>query len=279
MDKFTTVHTGIINKLESQHQQPVNYFLPLGAEKIPLNPLLGTTIRLSYQQHIFCIHCGRKIKKSFNQGYCFPCTQRLAACDLCIVKPELCHYAQGTCREPQWADQHCMLTHVVYLALTSGVKVGITRQSQIPTRWIDQGATLALPIYQVSNRLLAGLLEVTIATKIPDKTDWRRMLKYTPDHQDLLALRDRLWQEVHPKEQELLEKFGPHSVQKINLKESTPIQYPFRSLPEKIKALNFDTTAEIQGELLGIKGQYLLFDTGVLNMRKFAGYEIQLQHA
>ena len=133
---------GNLLKMTSQLQQDtVLYSLPIGSEQVPLNPYIGKTIRLEYSGQINCIACGRKTKKSFNQGYCFPCMRSLAECDMCIVRPEQCHFDQGTCRDEQWALRHCMQEHIVYLANSSGLKVGITRHTQIPTRWIDQGAT------------------------------------------------------------------------------------------------------------------------------------------
>ena len=129
------------------------YSMPIGDQLVPMNALIGKMLTLDFQGQINCVHCGRLTKKSFNQGYCYPCFQRLAQCDICIVSPEKCHYAAGTCRDPEWGESHCMIDHVVYLANSSGVKVGITRGTQVPTRWIDQGAVSALPIFRVRTRL------------------------------------------------------------------------------------------------------------------------------
>ena len=131
---------GTLSKMKSELHSPVQYGLPLGDAVEPLNPHLGQRVQLRYTGRIFCVHCGRKTSKSFDQGYCFPCFRSLAQCDTCIVKPEQCHFAHGTCREPEWAQQFCFRSHTVYLANSSGLKVGITRDNQVPTRWIDQGA-------------------------------------------------------------------------------------------------------------------------------------------
>ena len=141
---------------------PVTYQLPLDEQRLPLNGLLGESIRMTFTGEIHCIHCGRRSNKSFNQGYCYPCFSKLAQCDSCIVSPEKCHYFEGTCREPDWADSHCMVDHIVYLANSSGVKVGITRETQLPTRWIDQGAVQALPILRVKTRQQSGLVETAL---------------------------------------------------------------------------------------------------------------------
>jgi hypothetical protein len=258
------------------HPQGIDYALPLGDELLALNPLLGKELQLVFDNAIHCIACKRKIKKSFNQGYCFPCSQRLAACDICILRPELCHFDQGTCREPEWAQTHCMQKHFVYLANTSAVKVGITRASQIPTRWIDQGANQALPIYQTRNRYIAGLLEVAIKKFVTDRTDWRRMLKGDAQPENLIGERDKIWLALKNHTKELLDKFGESGFMRVDEKEVVQIQFPVSRYPEKIKSLNFDKTAEISGELLGMKGQYLILDTGVLNVRKFTGYHISV---
>ena len=135
---------GNIVKMKVGHDTPVTYALPVGEQTVPLNPLLGKNISLCFDGEINCINCGRKTNKSFQQGYCYPCMQSLARCDLCILKPELCHYHKGSCREPEWGRDNCMIDHIVYLAVSSGLKVGITRHSQVPTRWIDQGAAAVM---------------------------------------------------------------------------------------------------------------------------------------
>ena len=169
-------HTGNIEKMTGvlNADGSVAYSLPIGDALLEMNPLIGQGIRLTHSHTINCIACGRETKKSFAQGYCYPCFRSLAACDMCVMKPETCHYAEGTCREPEWGDTHCFIPHYVYLANSSGIKVGITRETQVPTRWIDQGATQALPIFEVSNRLQSGLIEVALKKYVSDRTDWRR---------------------------------------------------------------------------------------------------------
>ena len=131
--------TGRLRKMPAEAGNPVAYSIAVGDTRIPLNDLIGRPLRLDFDGVIRCIHCDRKTNKSFNQGFCYPCFRKLAACDSCIMSPEKCHYHLGTCREPEWGEAHCMVEHVVYLANSSGLKVGITRASQVPTRWIDQG--------------------------------------------------------------------------------------------------------------------------------------------
>jgi hypothetical protein len=253
---------------------PVSYQLPVGDETIALNPLLGKTIKLAYSGLINCIHCGRKSNKSFNQGFCYPCFKKLAQCDSCIVSPEKCHYDAGTCREPEWGESHCMQDHFVYLANSSGIKVGITRGTQIPTRWIDQGAIQALPIFRVSNRLQSGLVEVVFKDYVADKTNWRRMLKGEVDTLDLAAERDRLLAECQQAISDLQDQHGINAIESIGDGELVSIDYPVLEHPSKVSSLNFDKNPIVEGTLMGIKGQYLMLDTGVINIRKFAGYHI-----
>lgn len=152
--------TGHIKKMRSTLDNgTIQYHLPMDDELVNMNDLLGQHVTIRYDGLIHCSHCGRKTNKSFSQGFCYPCMQSLAQCDMCIMKPETCHYDQGTCREPEWGEKHCMIEHVVYLANSSGLKVGITRHSQVPTRWIDQGAIQAIPLIRVKTRQQSGLVE------------------------------------------------------------------------------------------------------------------------
>ena len=260
---------------DATKNQPVQYQLPIGSELLPMNESIGQTIKLSYQSEIHCVACGRITKKSFAQGHCYPCFRALASCDMCIMKPETCHYAAGTCREPQWGETNCFIPHYVYLANSSGIKVGITRGTQIPTRWMDQGAGQALPIFQVSNRLQSGLLEVAIKQHVSDRTDWRKMLKADAEPLDLKAIRDDLMHQCSAEIATIKGEQGAEAIQVLD-EQVVDILYPISEYPEKIKSLNFDKQPEIKGKLLGIKGQYLILDVGVLNIRKFSGYNIQV---
>ena len=267
---------GTLRKLASRLQQPVAYRLRLGDERIPLNPLLEQRLRLTWSGNIHCVHCGRKTGKSFNQGYCYPCFQRLAQCDSCIIHPEKCHFDQGSCRQPAWGEKYCMQDHIVYLANSSGLKVGITRATQVPTRWIDQGATQALAIMRVRSRLQSGTLEVLFKQHVADKTNWRDMLKGEPAALNMVAERDQLLAACEQEIAELEQRFGFFAFSRIHGIEPLGIRYPVVDYPDKISSCSFDKDPVIEGKLLGIKGQYLLFDRGVINLRRFAGYEVEL---
>jgi Protein of unknown function (DUF2797) len=261
--------TGILSKMETLYGNPVKYQLELNQVPFDLTSLLGKNLKVAHSGKIICSNCSKEIKKSYAEGFCYPCTMKLASCDLCILKPETCHYSKGTCREPQWALEHCFKPHVIYLANSSGLKVGITRKSNIPYRWIDQGATEALPIMEVENRLISGQIEVLFKKHIADKTDWRKMLKGEASPIDLVDWKNRLIRELAPD----LEFF------EFNILEGpvVRISYPVLQYPEKITSFNLDKVKEITGKLTGIKGQYLIFDTGVFNVRSHSGYEITLE--
>lgn len=274
MSETTTV--GKLRKMRVEEGDPIQYTLPLGDESVAVNPLLGNTIVVRHTGDIHCVACGRKTAKSFNQGHCFPCFRRLASCDACIVRPERCHYHLGTCREPEWGQAHCLRPHVVYLANSSGVKVGITRATQVPTRWIDQGAAQALPIARVASRRLSGLMEVAFKEHVSDRTDWRRMLKGEPEAVDLKASRDALFAQCDETLSGLTDEYDQVDPEMIADAECRDFRYPVLEYPAKVTAINLDKNPRAEGTLLGIKGQYLILDTGVLNVRKYGGYEIAL---
>lgn len=265
---------GILKKMRTRDEQPVRYELPVGEFLVPLNDYLGQPVAFKYTGRIFCLNCGAKTSKSFNQGFCFKCFRSSAQADMCIMKPETCHFHLGTCREPEWAQTHCFMPHVVYLANSSGLKVGITRATQMPTRWLDQGARQALPIIVVNNRRQAGLVEVIFANHISDKTAWQRLLKEEAPELDLMMLRDELLQLVGDELKALQAQF-PGEIQLLPEESLREFRYPVQEYPTKVKAFNLDNDPAVSGKLMGIKGQYLILDTGVINIRKYGGYEIE----
>ncbi|QGW79945.1 DUF2797 domain-containing protein [Pseudomonas alkylphenolica] len=266
---------GSISKMSARLDAPVvQYAFRLGEQEVPVNPLIGKTLRLEYLGAIHCSHCGRKTKTSFSQGYCYPCMTKLAQCDVCIMAPEKCHYDQGTCREPSWGEQFCMTDHVVYLANSSGIKVGITRASQLPTRWLDQGASQALPIVRVATRQQSGLVEDLFRSQVADRTNWRALLKGDAEAVDLLAVRDQLFASCAEGFSALQTRFGLQAIQPLNDAEVVEIRYPVEAYPSKIVSFNLDKNPVAEGTLLGIKGQYLIFDTGVINIRKYTAYQL-----
>lgn len=274
---FVTTVSGSLRKLTAQLDDNgnVNYQLPIGEHSLPLNELIGKTITLVHSGVISCCHCGKKTKKSYSQGFCYPCMQKLAQCDMCIMKPETCHFEQNTCREPEWGMKHCMISHYVYLANSSGLKVGITRHTQIPTRWIDQGATQALPLFKVNTRLQSGLVEIALAKFIADKTNWRAMLKGIAEPIDLKQKAEALKPLIVDALADIRLKYGEDCVEELD-EEVVELSFPVNQYLTKISSFNFDKTPEVTGVLQGIKGQYLIFDHGVINIRKFGSYHVEM---
>lgn len=258
--------TGMILGLKHQYEHPVQYAVDMKDENIELNPMIGETIRFSFTGKIQCIACGRVIKKTYNNGYCYPCFINLAENDLCIVKPHECHFHLGTCRDPQFGERHCMIPHYVYLAQSSDVKVGITRKNNELKRWIDQGAVRAVPIAEVPTRKIAGELEFALSQNLPDKTNWRKMLKGDFEPVDLIQIRD----EVFTMFPDQFEEY------KIHVEQVTEIHYPIIASITKLQSFTFDKEPIIEGKLIGIKGQYVLLENGVINMKKHAGYHVNI---
>jgi len=251
-------------KVSASSAMLAQYSFPLVEGEMELNPLLGKKLSLRFMNKIACVHCGKDIKKSFAQGYCYTCFRRVPEADLCLVRPETCHFHKGTCRDPEWGQKHCFISHTVYLANSSGLKVGITRTQHEQTRWLDQGASQALPIARVNKRLQAGILESELRKYVSDKTNWRLLLKQDTQPLDLKQKREELLSYL-PDD---LVYDGLHD------EELRTFRYPILEYPKKITTFDFLKTPLVEGTLLGIKGQYLLFDEGVLNIRKFAGYSV-----
>lgn len=252
------MYKGIIRDLAPRlGAEVVEYSLILGDQTIALNPLIGGAIKLSFEGEKRCIHCNRKSNKLFNSGYCWPCFQGLAKNDMCQVKPHLCHY--DTCREQAWGDLHCMIPTYVYLAKSSDIKVGITRN--VPGRWMDQGAVEAIPIALVPTRKMAGELEFFLSQHIADKTNWRKMLKGEVVETPILEFREKVLGLIPDDFKGYL----------LDNEQVRTFNYPVAELPEKIASHDIEK-APAEGRLLGIKGNYLILNTGVLNVSKFAGY-------
>lgn len=256
-------------KMETNFSNPVEYFLPIGDDKLPMNDLVGEYIVLSYYGKINCIGCGRKIGKTFSQGFCYPCFLNAPETSECIFRPELCQAQEGISRDMDWSERNCLQEHYVYLAISSGDKVGVTRASQIPTRWIDQGAWKAIKLAKTPNRYTAGLIEVSLKNYISDKTHWQRMLKNLRSEKMDLNLRKK----------EMIAHLAPELQIYEDLDNNIlEINYPVKEYPLKVKSVGFDKCPEISGRLWGIKGQYLIFDDGrVTNIRKHNGYEIEVE--
>lgn len=259
---------GILDKMPTSFINPVQYFLPLGNDKVELNELIGKKLRLQWTGSIFCTVCGRKTPKSFGEGFCYPCFINAPENAECIVHPELCEAHLGKGRDPEWEKRNHFRRHFVYLALTNSVKVGVTRDDQIPTRWIDQGARAGIILAETPYRQLAGLIEVELKKYLPDKTNWQRMLKNEVTNIDLVA------------EKEKIKTLLPEELRQYvsDNNEIVELNYPVLNYPSKITALSFEKLNPIEMPLIGIRGQYFIFDNGyVFNVRKNSGYEVEIE--
>lgn len=268
---------GTLTKMRVEAADPVAYFLHDGwfepgarVDELPLNPALGRALELRFDGEIHCVACGRATKKTFSQGFCFPCSRSRAAADICMVKPELCHYFDEAhpCREEDFAQAQCFQPHILYVSLTSGMKVGITRKMNVPSRWIDQGAVRAIPLAELPSRREVGLVEHELAETFADRTHWMRMLKEEAPQGDLGAFAETVLDE--------LEEMGIEALDEDKQVEHV-FRYPVLTYPTKVKSFNLDKDPVVVGLLQGIKGQYLIFDTGVINVRKFTGYRVTVR--
>lgn len=259
---------GNLEKMLTEAKKPIQYKLPVGKQTVEMNNLRKKSLKLEYTGTINCRSCGAVTPKSYGQGYCYSCFLSVPETAPCILHPEKCRAHEGIYRDKEFAEKNCLQPHYVYLALTSGLKVGVTRQTQIPTRWIDQGAVKALKLAKTPNRNTAGRIEVALKNHISDKTSWQKMLK------------NDISQDIDLKEEkEKAKKMLPKEFQKFITfdKKIMDFHYPAEGYPEKVKSLSFDKSPVISGTLSGIKGQYLIFDDGrVLNIRKHTSYEIIL---
>ncbi len=258
---------GNILKMRSELVTPVKYFLPVGENEIAMNDLIGKEISMNFTGQINCISCGKQTKTSFNQGFCYSCLQTAPEASESVIRPELSKAHLGIASDMEWAIKHDLIDHYVYLAVSGDVKVGVTRHHQIPTRWIDQGASSAIVIAKTPNRHIAGVIEVWLKQHIGDKTNWREMLQNKVADIDL---QDEKMRAIKLLPAELL-KYA------IDKSEVTFIEYPVLAFPEKVKSISFDNIPIVESTLQGIKGQYLLFENEtVLNIRKHNGYYLRI---
>jgi hypothetical protein len=260
--------TGRILKMKTQLSEKVIYHLPLENQLIPMNELIGQKISLKFENEIYCTNCGNKTNKSF-QGFCWNCFSTSPENAECILRPELCRAHEGKGRDIEWEKAHHLQEHFVYLALSSSIKVGVTRSTQIPTRWIDQGASSVIRLAKVPYRYLAGVIEVEMKKHFTDKTNWQKMLK--GEEVEGINLVEEKWKAEDYFPQELKQYYSEDD-------SITTLNYPVLAYPQKVKSIDFEKQNLLSGKLIGIKGQYLIFeDNSVLNIRKHSGYVVCLE--
>lgn len=247
----------------------VQYWLEDENQSLFLNDLIGKEISMIYDGKAQCCSCQKFVKKIFSQGFCYDCFMKSASAGTWIMKPELSTAHLGIeDRDLEYEKKVQLQPHIVYLAVASNLKVGVTRKTQIPTRWIDQGASYAIKIAETPHRQLAGEIEVALKQRFTDKTSWQQMLKNEIGDFDLITEK---WE---------LEQLLPNDLSDYMTDDDDVIEinYPVLEYPEKIKSVGFDKEAKIEGKLMGIKGQYLILDQNrVINMRKHEGYFIDFE--
>lgn len=261
-------YLGVLGKMPTSFINPVQYRLPLGADLVAMNELLNRRISLRFTGSIFCTVCGKKTYKSFGEGLCYNCFATAADNAECILRPELCLAHEHKGRDVDWELRNHLQPHFVYLALVNEIKVGVTRSTQIPTRWIDQGANRAIILAETPYRQIAGLIEVSLKEFLSDKTHWSKMLRNEFNAAIVLEEEKQRIRELMP--EPLRQYFSANN-------EIVELQYPVTVYPEKVKSIGFDKQPEINAVLTGIRAQYLMFEGGqVFNVRKHSGYEVEL---
>lgn len=261
-------YEGTLSKMPAEIGDPIQYYLVFEDSFLNVNQLLDRDISITFKGYQ-CLNCSKR-KKIFRQGFCYDCFYSSPAVGDWIMRPELstAHLGQAD-RDLDYESKVQLQPHVVYLALSGEVKVGVTRKTQIPTRWIDQGACEAVSILEVPNRYLAGITEVALKDHFVDKTNWRKMLQNEVMTLDLIAEKTRVF-EFFPEEVKPYFNADLHEHQLLN--------YPVLEHPRKVHGLNLDKTTSYSGRLVGIKGQYLIFRDGtVFNVRAFEGYVVKIE--
>lgn len=260
-------YQGVLTKMKTEFQEPVQYYLLFESDFIHVNQLLDKHIHIDFLRYQ-CLACGKN-KKIYRQGYCYDDFFKLPQTADWVIRPELstAHLDQEH-RDLAYEKSVQLKPHVVYLANSSNIKVGVTRKTQVPTRWIDQGAHEAIEILEAPNRYLAGITEVALKAFVADKTNWRKMLRNDIEDEDLFAQREKLKGYIPEEAQDYF----------ISSTQETHIKFPVLRYPTKLKSLNLEKTPSFDGVLKGIKGQYLIFeDDTVFNVRNSEGYVVSIK--
>ena len=262
------IYKGVLKKMRTEKTIPIQYYLDMGSDFINVNQLLDRNIQLDFVKYE-CLNCHLN-RPIYRQGFCKSCFFEIPQAADWIMRPELSTaHLDKEDRDLAYEKSVQLQPHIVYLANSSNVKVGVTRKQQVPTRWIDQGAHEAIEILEVPNRYLAGITEVALKDHISDKTNWRKMLTNDIEDVDLVAVKEKLSVYI-PDEAK--------SYYLENNSNETHIEFPVLQYPEKVKSLNLETTKSYTGKLKGIKGQYLIFeDNTVFNIRANEGLVVSLQ--
>ena len=262
-----TTFEGTLTKMETEMGAPIQYYLIFDSNFINVNQLINKNIEITHKGYQ-CLNC-KKAKKIWRQGFCYDCFSTIPAAAEWIMNPELSKaHLDIEDRDLAYEKRVQLQPHTVYLALSGGLKIGVTRNTQVPTRWIDQGAVQALPIIETPNRYLAGVAEVALKNHFADKTNWQKMLKNEVPVVNLSEEKSNL-------KQWLPEEILPYFIEEDTLYD---FDFPVNKYPLKVTSLNLEKTPNFSGKVVGIKGQYLIFDDGtVFNVRTYEGYVVSLK--
>ena len=260
-------YEGVLTKMQTEFGSPIQYYLVFDSSFLNVNQLLGRDVDLNFMG-FQCLNCGKN-KKIFRMGFCYDCFYSTPAAGDWIMKPELSTAHLGVAdRDLEYEQKVQLQPHIVYLASSSDIKVGVTRKSQVPTRWIDQGASQAMPLVEVPNRYLAGITEVALKDHMGDKINWKKMLLNNVAPADLAAKRTEM-------KQWLPDEVKPYF--ETTKEQLYTLDYPVLEYPKKITSLNLTKTPTYSGKLVGVKGQYFIFEDGtVFNVRSNEGFVVQL---
>ena len=254
----------ILKKMDTELKDVVLYTLEIHGKSHDMNSYIGQQIKINWSGEVIC-HCGKSMRTFYrNSGYCYKCYWESPKASQSIFRPELCTAHLGIEeRDLEWERKFQIAPHYVYLANSSGIKVGITRGTQGIIRWMDQGASQAVLFAETPNRRFSGDIEVILKRFVADKTNWRKMLSGDPDWLDLVKIKEDLIKHV------------PFEFKKYILTNNvvSEIRYPVKRFPKKIRSIKLERTPKLEGRLLGIKGQYLLLDEDrVFNIRSHEGF-------
>ncbi|WP_417353009.1 DUF2797 domain-containing protein [Flavobacterium alkalisoli] len=258
-------YEGVLTKMQTEQGTPIQYYLVFENSFLNMNQLLGRDLEINFQG-FKCLNCGKK-KKIYRTGFCYDCFYSIPDAGDWIMRPELSTAHLGIAdRDLEYEKKVQLQPHIVYLASASDMKVGVTRKTQVPTRWIDQGASQAIPLIEVPNRYLAGITEVALKDHFSDKINWKKMLLNDIMEIDLISRRN----EMHALLPDEVQEYFETTPEKLYT-----LEYPVLEYPKKINSLNLTKTPAYTGKLTGIKGQYLMFEDGtVFNVRSYEGFEV-----
>ena len=263
---------GNLTKMKGRYcDNSVQYTLTLDDSVIDMNSLIGKEVSISFLNKINCVICGVKIRSTYaGRAMCKHCYETAPQAEECLFYPEKCKAHLGEARDMEWSNKQCLIPHIVYLSISSGLKVGVTRHHQVPVRWIDQGAVKAIKLAETPNRHIAGVIEVFLKRYVADKTNWKKMLKSQSSDFNINLVTEK----------ERVAELLPEALKRYTTEDNNilEINYPLSLTPENPKIFNFEKEVEIRSIVAGIKGQYLLFENGnVINLNKYSGFLIEME--